>query len=201
MNRVILEDPVGSLTYRKMLIGVSVLGRKLMALAAEGEAIGVMLPNANGAAVTVFAVMSAGRLPAMINFSGGVANVKAACRAAQVRTIVTSRSFVEKGRLENLIEGIKDDIRLVYLEDVRKTITTLDKLRGLLSFRKPLVERKPEGPAAIMFTSGSEGLPKGVLLSHRNMLANAAQAEARSEDMTETHKQIACEIINIQALE
>ena len=179
MSRIALEDPMGSLTYRKILIGVSVLGRKLMAFAAEGEAIGVMLPNANGAAVTVFAVMSAGRLPAMINFSGGVANVRAACKAAQVRTIVTSRAFVEKGRLENLIEGIKDEVRLVYLEDVRKTITTLDKLHGLFSFRKPLVERKADGPAAIMFTSGSEGTPKGVLLSHRTMLANAAQAEAR----------------------
>jgi acyl-[acyl-carrier-protein]-phospholipid O-acyltransferase/long-chain-fatty-acid--[acyl-carrier-protein] ligase len=179
LSRVALEDPMGTLTYRKLLIGVSVLGRKLMAFAAEGEALGVMLPNANGAAVTVFAVMSGGRLPAMINFSGGAANVRAACKAAQVKTIVTSRAFVEKGRLENLIEGIKDDVRLVYLEDVRKTITTTDKLRGLMSFRRPLVERKPEGPAAILFTSGSEGLPKGVLLSHRNMLANAAQAEAR----------------------
>ena len=84
-KRIAVEDPVtGSLTYKRLLLGAAVLGRKLMPLAAEGKALGVMLPNANGAVVTILGVMSAGRVPAMINFTAGAANILAACKAAEV---------------------------------------------------------------------------------------------------------------------
>ncbi len=179
-RRVALQDPVtGSMSYSRLVMAATILGRKLMDLAPEGKPVGLMLPNANGAAVTFFALASAGRVPAMINFSAGPANVLSACKAAEVDTIVTSRAFIEKGRLGSLIEGLQGKVKLVYLEDVRATVTTADKIRGLLEPRKPLVKRKGEDPVAILFTSGSEGTPKGVVLANRSMLANAAQAAAR----------------------
>ena len=175
-----IEDPVsGQLTYKRLLQATAILGRKLMPLALEGRAVGVMLPTSNGAVVTVLALMSAGRVPAMLNFTSGAANILGACRAAEVDTILTAHAFIEKARLEKLIAHIEKQVRIVYLEDIRPTIGLFDKLRGALRAKKPLVKRKPDDWGVILFTSGTEGVPKGVVLSHRNILSNVAQVAAR----------------------
>jgi len=179
-GRIAVEDPVtGKLSYRKLLVSARVLAGRFTALAGEREAIGVMLPNANGAAATLLGMMSAGRVPAMINFTAGVANIKAACTAAEVRTIVTSRGFVDRARLDRLVDALAETVRIVYLEDLREAFSIANKIRALLRYRVALAPRNADDRAAILFTSGSEGTPKGVVLSHRNMLCNAAQAAAR----------------------
>jgi acyl-[acyl-carrier-protein]-phospholipid O-acyltransferase / long-chain-fatty-acid--[acyl-carrier-protein] ligase len=180
LSRVALEDPIaGPLTFRKILIGARVLGHTFAKIGAPGDAIGLMLPNANVAGVGFLAVISAGRVPAMINFTAGATNILSGCEAAKVQTIVTSKAFIEKGKLEKLIEALSEKVSIVYLEDVRAKIGLSDKIAAFLRHKSPIAPRKADDMAAILFTSGSEGTPKGVALSHRNMLTNAAQAAAR----------------------
>ncbi len=179
-GRTAVEDPLGNkLTYRKLILSAQILGRKLSRLAEPGEAVGVLLPNSAGVVATFFALQVSGRVPAMLNFSSGPANVIVACKTAKVTTVLTSRAFIEKGRLDKLIEALAPVVRIIHLEDIRAGIDGFDKLRGLLAGKRALAMRSPDDPAVILFTSGSEGTPKGVVLSHRNILTNAAQALAR----------------------
>ncbi len=179
-GRPAVEDPLtGALSYRKLILGAQVLSRKLEAFTNPGENVGVLLPNATGVVATFFALQSIGRVPAMLNFSAGPVNVASACKAAQIKTILTAKAFIDKGRLGGLIEALSAQAKIVYLDELRTSISTLDKLRGLLDGAAPRVARKADDPAVILFTSGSEGTPKGVVLSHKNILANSAQALAR----------------------
>ncbi|WP_428646792.1 acyl-[ACP]--phospholipid O-acyltransferase [Roseibium sp.] len=180
LSETALEDPLtGKLSYGRLLTGASVLGRRIAHLAEGETTVGIMLPNANGSAVTVLAAMSAGKVPAMINFTAGLENILSACRTANVETLFTSRAFVTQARLEPLIEGLAPHVKLVWLDEIREDISLAEKIRGMLTRKRPLTERSASDTAVILFTSGSEGKPKGVVLTHRNILANATQAAAR----------------------
>ena len=145
MKRIAVEDPVtGAFTYKRLLLGISILGRKLMPLAEEGKAVGVMLPNANGAVVTTFGLMSAGRVPAMINFTAGRRQYPRRLQGGAGENDRHVAGFIERGKLDALVENLSTELSFVYLEDVRATVSLSDKLRGLFTYKKPLVARKPD---------------------------------------------------------
>ncbi len=179
----IVEDPLtGSLTYKRLLIGARVLARRFAALSRPGEPVGLMLPNANGVAVAFFALQSAGRVVAMINYSAGPANIASAVRTAQLKTVVSSRAFIEKANLDDAVKAVEAaGADIVWLEDIRDSISPIEKVMAALSWKRPVAASKAKDPAVILFTSGSEGTPKGAVLSHSNVLTNVAQVQARIE--------------------
>ncbi len=101
----------------------------------ERETLGVMLPNANGAAATLFGVMSAGKVPAMLNFTAGATNILSACTAAKVKHVLTSRAFVTQAKLGPVIEEMQKQVKIVWLDDLRAEVR-LRRTSCVAYFRK-----------------------------------------------------------------
>jgi len=178
----ILEDHDRKvLTYDDIVRASFALAGKIKKLSAPGERLGVLLPTGVGCTVTFFAIHAAGRTPAMLNFTAGALNIRAACLAAGVKRVLTARKFVEAGNLGPLVDELAGFAEITYLEDVRETLSLGDKLGALVKGTFPNFFRpkaSPDDVGVILFTSGSFGTPRGAVLTHANIVANVEQCYA-----------------------
>src|SRR5580692_11556484 len=178
-KKPILEDQERNpLSYTDLIRAAFALGGKIAAMTEKGERVGVLLPSSAGVVVTFFALHAYGRTPTMLNFTAGIRNLRAACKVAGVKTILTAHRFIDQAKLDDLIDALQGEYKVVDLEDVRTSIGVADKAFAALAgafprrFRAPA---KPSDAGVILFTSGSFGAPRGVMLTQANLVSNAMQ--------------------------
>ncbi len=207
-GKIVLEDFTGAeVTYRKLMVGTEVLAQALTPpVLGPATRVGVLLPNINGTPIILLALWSLGRVPALLNFSTGAPVMLQCAQLAGLKQIITSRQFVTKAKLD-MSTFAPAGIELIFLEDVRAGITAMSKFAALLHHTlncgaglrdvTPQAgsgergagsgEAIPSDPAVILFTSGSEGVPKGVELTHANLLANIRQVDV-TMDLTDEER-------------
>ena len=183
-RKILIDADERAFSYRELTQAALALGHALRTGTHSGNSVGVLLPTGAGSVIAVFALTAYGRVATMLNFTAGAQNLRTAMLMSKTNRVVTAHRFIKLAKLEALEEELRREAQLIYLEDVRKSLPVGAKARALIGRFAPQVvaaRQSPDRPAVILFTSGTEGEPKGVVLSHANILANVEQVRSHLE--------------------
>ena len=184
-SHLIAEDITRTpLSYNSLITRSLILGCKLVKHTGSEKTVGVLLPNTLATVATFWGLQLRGKVPAMLNYTVGAQGMISACETAQLNYVVTSRRFIQQAKLNEAVNTLSKKVTIIYLEDVVEQIGWFDKFLGFAQSRfdsvlQNLTPQDPNQTAVILFTSGSEGTPKGVVLSHRNLVSNIQQLVTR----------------------
>ena len=168
-------------SYRDIIIKSFVLGKYFKRHTAPEEHVGMLLPNSIAAICAFFGLTAYSRIPVMLNFSVGAKNMLSMCRTAEVKVVITSLTFIKMAKMEEFVETLEQaGVKVMFLEKLAKSIGLWEKINAFLRYKIKRVPHKRGGSrkAVILFTSGSEGAPKAVVLSHANIISNIKQISA-----------------------
>jgi acyl-[acyl-carrier-protein]-phospholipid O-acyltransferase/long-chain-fatty-acid--[acyl-carrier-protein] ligase len=145
------------LSYNTLITRTIAIGNALKKITQVEENIGIFLPNSAKTLNVILGLQLFGRVPAMLNYSTGSNGMLSACKTAEIKTVLTSRRFIELGKLTEEAEALEKQVNLVYLEDLAESISSLDKLQALLQSKTVNYWYKhqqfePESPAVVLFS-------------------------------------------------
>ncbi|GGL60557.1 hypothetical protein GCM10007968_25700 [Sporolactobacillus putidus] len=179
-KKVIIEDVNSSLTYNRFLIAVNIMSKKIHEAVKNEERVGLFLPNVAAHVIVLFSLFKNEQQPCILNFTMGTQNIIDCIETASLKTVITSRVFVKAADLGYTVEEMEKQVKIVYLEDLRDGISTFHKLSGLIESRVSRFKKR-DSSQVVLFTSGTESKPKGVILTHRNIYADIQQVFAHIE--------------------
>lgn len=189
--RTIIEDATGAKdSYFSFFFKTILLSETIGKQIGLERRIGVLLPNTNMGAIVFFFCQFLNATPCMLNYSSGFQKLRNCVHISNLRLIVTSRSFVEKADIKEQVAQLENEIQILYLEDIRTKINLTKKIIAMLLLIRFTIapgsrkRTRVNEEACILFTTGSEGAPKGVILTQANLLSNYRQVQHMLEGKT-----------------
>ncbi len=159
------------LVYKSILL--SILYKKKLE---KEKTVAIMMPNTVTTSVLFFALQNLNKTASIINFTSGITNIKSSLEVSKIKIIITSKTFIEQINMQENIKIIEKNTNVLYVEDIKSEINISSKIEALKKLLfKEKIERNENNVAVILYTSGTEGSPKGVMLTHKNLYENRKQ--------------------------